>query len=147
MSVKVKSVGMAAYVAVGTSTTFTQLCTMDVSGGGTEASLQELEPCLNETEIEQIVDLPKDLPVTVVYKRLVGSSATLSDTLRGLAGTTTTLKLATKYPLTVPVYERQDFNVISHVNDPPSRPNYLTCTMTIIPIGDITLSTTEPATS
>jgi len=84
MSTKTKSIGMAVYVAISTSTSapHTELCTVDVpSGNGAEAGVIELEPCLNETEIEQTVDLAKDTPIEMKYKKLIGTSSTISDLL------------------------------------------------------------------
>lgn len=140
---KVLSKGVAAYVAIGTTTTFTELCTMDVSGGGCEASLVELEACLNETDIEQVTDLAKDLPIDVTYKKLVASGGgTISTSLEAAVKAGTTVKLAVKYPLATTVYGRIDCKPVSHNNDATSRPNHLTCSLQLIPTGAWTYNTT-----
>ena len=145
---KVLSKGVAAYVAIGTTTTFTELCTMDISGGGVEASLVELEACLNETTIEQVTDLPKELPVDITYKKLVASGGgQISDLLEAAVRAGSTIKLGVKYPLATTVYGRRDGLIVSHNNDATSRPNHLTCSMQIIPTGVWTYGTTAPATS
>jgi hypothetical protein len=149
MSNKIKSIGMAAYAAIGTATTFTELCTMDSSGGGKEAGIIELEPCLNETEIEQTVDLPKRKPITVVYKKLVGTAANISTNLLALVGTSTAVKYAVKYPTpnsTAAVYGRVDCLCTDHDDDSVTRGNYLTNTMVLVPTTEWTYSTTAPAT-
>lgn len=143
---KVLSKGIAAYVAIGTVTTFTELCTMDISGGGVEASLVELEACLNEDVIAQVVDLPKDLPIDITYKKLVSTGATISTNLEAALKAGTTVKLGIKYPLAVAVYGRRDGKLVSHNNDATSRPNHLTCSMQIIPTGDWSYSTVAPST-
>lgn len=144
---KVLSKGVAAYVAIGTATTFVELCTMDISGGGVEASLVELEACLNEDEITQVVDLPKDLPIDITYKKLVATGATVSNNLEAALKAGTGVKLGVKYPLAIPVYGRRDGSLVSHNNDATSRPNHLTCSMQIIPTGDWSYSTTAPSTA
>ena len=145
MAEKVPSIGVAAYVAIGTVTTFTELCTLGVSGGGAEASVVELEPCLNETEVTQTVDLPKNKTITVQYKKEAGASG-LSQLLHAATKARTTVKLAIKYPLSTVIYGRRDGYITDHDDDGTSRPNHLACTMTVIPTGDWTYSTTAPAT-
>jgi hypothetical protein len=147
MSEKTPSIGIAAYVAIGTTTTFTELCTLGVGGGGAEAAIVELEPCLNETEVTQTVDIPKDKPITIQYKRLTGASATISDNLKAALKAKTTIKLAIKYPTSTAVYARQDGLLSDHDTDTSSRPNHLTNTMVFLPQSAVTYSTTAPATS
>ena len=142
---KVLSKGVTTYVAIGTTTTFTELCTMDISGGGCEASLVELEACLGETEIEQVVDLAKDLPIDITYKKQVTTGGgNISTSLEAAVKAGTTVKLGVKYPLATTVYGRVDCLPVSHNNDATSRPNHLTCTLQLIPTGDWTYSTTAP---
>lgn len=147
MSQKTPSIGIAAYVAIGTTNTFTELCTLGVGGGGAEAAIVELEPCLNETEITQTVDIAKDKPITLQYKRLTGASATISDNLTAAVKARTTVKLAIKYPLTTAVYARRDGLLSDHDTDTSSRPNHLTNSMTFLPQSAVTYSTTAPSTS
>lgn len=138
-----KSIGITTYVAIGTLTTFTELCTLSNTDGGKEAPIFEYEPCLADTEIEQGVEIPKDLPIEIQYKRRVGASE-VSLALENAVGGT--VKLAVKYPHATPVYGRRDCNLSKHENDQSSRPNHLTCSMTLQPYGDWTYSTTAPAT-
>lgn len=147
MSEKTPSIGIAAYVAIGTSTTYTELCTIGVGGGGAEAAIVELEPCLNETEITQTVDIAKDLPITVQYKRLTGTAATISDNLTAAVKARTSVALKIKYPLTTTVYGHRTGYVSVHDTDTSSRPNHLTNTMTFLPTSAVTYSTTAPVTS
>lgn len=143
---KVLSKGVAAYVAIGTTTTFTELCTMDISGGGVEASLVELEACLNEDTIEQITDLPKLLPIDITYKKQVASGGgNISTNLEAAVAAGTTVKLNVKYPLSTAVYGKIDCKAVSHNNDATSRPNHLTCSLQLIPIGAWTYNTTAPS--
>ena len=148
MSTKTKSIGMAVYVAISTSTsaTHTELCTVDVpSGNGAEAGVIELEPCLNETEIEQTVDLAKDTPIEMKYKKLIGTTATISDLLLAAVKARSVVQLAIKYPLTTPVYGKRTGYIISHNDDTVSRGEYLTCTMSFLPTTAATYSTTAPS--
>jgi hypothetical protein len=145
---KVKSIEMAAYVAIGTTTTFTELCTLNISGGGAEASVVDLEACLNDDEIEQTVDLAKNKPMTIQYKKLVATGGTISDSLVDAVKDRTPVKVRIKYPLTVPVYGARTCFISDHDDDQTSRPNHVTCTMQLIPVagtsGDWTYSTTAP---
>lgn len=149
MSTKSKSIGMAVYVAISTSTsaTHTELCTVDVpSGNGAESSVIEHEPCLNETEIEQTVDLAKDTPIELKYKKLIGTSATVTDNLLAAVKARSVVQLAIKYPLTTPVYGKRTGYLISHNDDTVSRGEYLTCSMSFLPTSAMTYSTSAPAT-
>lgn len=138
-----KSIGIKTYVAIGTVTTFTELCTLSNTDGGKEAAVFEFEPCLGDTEIVHGVEIPKDLPIEIQYKKKVGAgeiSAALD------AATGGTVKLAIKYPLDVPVYGRRDCYLSKHESDASSRPNHLTCSMSLMPFGAWTYSTTAPST-
>jgi hypothetical protein len=149
MSEKKKSIGMAVYVAIGTVTTFTELCTVDVpSGNGAEASVIELEPCLNETEIEQTVDLAKDTPIEMQYKKMVGTATTvISEQLVAAVKARSTVKLGIAYPGSTTVYGRRDGYLVSHNDDAVSRGEYLTCSMSFLPTSAMSYSTTAPATA
>jgi len=146
MSEKKKSIGMAIYVAIGTTTTFTELCTVEVpSGHGREASIIELEPCLNETIVEQTADLPKETQVEFKYKKLVGTGTVISDSLKAAVGST--IKIGLKYPGVTTVYGRHDGILVIHTDDTVSRGEYLTCFMCFLPTTNMSYSTTAPVTA
>ncbi len=140
----VNSIGIASYVAIGTLTTFTELCTVSNSDGGKEAAILEFEPCLNDTTIEQGVDLPKDLPLEVQYKRRVGAAEISTSLLAAVGGT---VKYAVKYPTATTVYGRVDCKLTKHESDSTSRGSHLTASMTLLPTGAWSYSTTAPATA
>lgn len=147
MSTKTKSIGLAVFVSIATNTsgTHTELCTVDVpSGNGAEAGVIELEPCLNETEIEQTIDLAKDTPIDFKYKKLIGTSATISDNLLAAVKARSIVQVAIKYPLTTPVYGKRSGYLISHTDDNVSRGEYLTCSMSFLPTTIATYTTTAP---
>ena len=146
MAEKTPSIGIAAYVAIGTSTTFTELCTLSVAGGGAEAGVVELEQCLNETEVTQTTDAAKDKTMTIQYKKLTGTATTvISEQLTAAVKARTTVKLAIKYPTTTTVYGRRDGLLADHDTDSTSRPNHLSNTMVFLPQSAWTYSTTAPS--
>jgi hypothetical protein len=143
-----KGQGVTVYVNPTTVTTNTAyiLCAVSNEGGGVESDVIDVEPCLQDVDIERTTQDRKYTAITVQLKEAFSTTANVSSALEALAGSTTAVRYTKKIPTATPVYMSKVGRVVSFVPDAVDRGQDMTATMVIQPTSGWTSSTTAPAT-
>jgi hypothetical protein len=143
-----KGKGVTIYFRNSTATTVTSyvLCATSVSGGGVEANVVDVEPCLQDTTIERTTEDAAYTPITMQIKEDFSTSSTVSSILEGLVGSTNDVTIIKKVPTSTPVYMSKIGKIVSYIPDDVERGQDMTATMVFQPNSAWTNSTTVPTT-
>jgi hypothetical protein len=141
-----KGQGVTVYVNPTTSTANTAyiLCAISNEGGGREADIIDVEPCLQDLIVERTTQDPKYTSITVQLKEAFGTAANVSSAIEALAGSTQEVIYTKKIPLATPVYMRKLGRVVSYIPDAVDRGQDMTATIVIQTTTVWTTSTTAP---
>ena len=143
-----KGMGVTVYInpsTVATATNYT-LCAISNEGGGREADIIDLEPCLQDLDVQRATQDPKYTAITVQLKEQFSTSSNVSSALEALAGSTTTIRYTKRIPTATPVFMTKEGKIASYIPDAVDRGQDMTATMVIQPTSGWTSSTTAPAT-
>ncbi len=144
-----KGLGVTVYVNPSTVATATNyvLCAVSNDGGGVESDVIDVEPCLQDIDVERTTQDRKYTAITVQLKEQFSTASNVSSALDALAGSTTTVIYTKKIPTATPVYMRKLGRIVSYIPDAVDRGQDMTATMVIQPTSGWTTSTTAPATT
>jgi hypothetical protein len=144
-----KGLGVTVYINPTTNASATNyvLCAISNDGGGVESDVIDVEPCLQDIDVERTTQDRKFTAITVQLKEQFSTSSNVSSALEALAGSTTLVSYTKKIPTATPVYMRKIGRVVSFIPDAVDRGQDMTATMVIQPTSGWTTSTTAPATT
>ncbi len=144
-----KGLGVTVFINPGTVLTATNyvLCAISNDGGGVESDVIDVEPCLQDIDIERTTQDRKYTAITVQLKEQFSTASNVSSALEGLAGSTTVISYTKRIPTATPVFMRKLGRIVSYIPDAVDRGQDMTATMVIQPTSGWTTSTTAPATT
>jgi len=143
-----KGQGVTVYInpsTVATATVYT-LCAISNEGGGVESDVIDVEPCLQDVDVERTTQDRKFTAITVQLKEAFSTTSNVSSALEALAGSTTAIRYTKRIPTATPVFMSKVGRIVSFIPDAVDRGQDMTATMVIQPTSGWTSSTTEPAT-
>ena len=143
-----KGQGVTVYInpsTVATATVYT-LCAISNEGGGVESDVIDVEPCLQDVDVERTTQDRKFTAITVQLKEAFSTTSNVSSALEALAGSTTAIRYTKRIPTATPVFMSKVGRIVSFIPDAVDRGQDMTATMVIQPTSGWTSSTTAPAT-
>lgn len=143
-----KGQGVTVYINPSTVATATNyvLCAISNEGGGVESDVIDVEPCLQDVDVERTTQDRKFTAITVQLKEAFSTTSNVSSALDALAGSTTSIRYTKRIPTATPVFMSKVGRIVSFIPDAVDRGQDMTATMVIQPTSGWTSSTTAPAT-
>lgn len=143
-----KGLGVTVYLnpTTVTSNTAYVLCAVSNEGGGVESDVIDVEPCLQDVDVERTTQDRKFTAITVQLKEAFSTTSNVSSAIEALAGSTTMVRYTKRIPTATPVFMSKIGRVVSFIPDAVDRGQDMTATMVIQPTSGWTSSTTAPAT-
>ena len=143
-----KGQGVTIYINPTTVTTNTAyiLCAVSNEGGGVESDVIDVEPCLQDVDVERTTQDRKFTAITVQLKESFSTTSNVSSALEALAGSTTSIRYTKRIPTATPVFMSKVGRIVSFIPDAVDRGQDMTATIVIQPTSGWTSSTTAPAT-
>lgn len=140
-----KALGMTVYFRDHASDYFTAVCATSVDGGGVEASMETLEPCLDDPIVYEYPADPKFAQMTIEYKKdETCDTNNVFSKLEDSCFATELIDVSLKIPLPTPCWATRQAYIMSQIDMAKERNQDMKTSIVLLPQTNWEYSTNAP---